>query len=428
VSSLSCVRLGLLIVLVGAMVACAGGTPKNVILQPAITATISPTSATLPAGGTTAFSATVQNAADTNVTWYVNQVQGGSSATGTITSTGLYTAPSVQSQTAFTVTAVADADTSIAASASVAVTPVVAVTINPHNTSVETNHTQQFSATVVNTTNTVVTWQVNGVPGGNSTVGTIDGSGLYTAPGSIPTQPQIIVTAISVADPTKSDSATVTISLTPVLTVDPPQAMVVVGNQQPFTASINGLSNSAVTWSVSGTGCTAAQCGAVNSSGLYTAPASVPNPAAVTVTATSQVDNTVTGTATVTVIAQLGVSVSPTGTLSSPLHVALGGTQIFNAQLVGDTQNLGVQWVLACFIDHETGSFRDCAGSPNDDGEHDISTLTSISLTSATFQAAVGGGTFCDESTLNCILTLTATTNATENGNPATAVVYISVP
>src|SRR3984957_15091359 len=396
------------------MVACAGGTPKNVILQPAITATISPTSATLSAGGATAFSATVQNAADTNVTWYVNQVQGGSSATGTITSTGLYTAPSVQSQTAFTVTAVADADTSIAASASVAVTPVVAVTINPHNTSVETNHTQQFSATVVNTTNTVVTWQVNGVPGGNSTVGTIDGSGLYTAPGSIPTQPQIIVTAISVADPTKSDSATVTISLTPVLTVDPPQAMVVVGNQQPFTASINGLSNSAVNWSVSGTGCTAAQCGAVKSSGLYTAPASVPNPAAVTVTATSQVDNTVTGTATVTVIAQLGVSISPTGTPSSPLHVALGGTQIFNAQLVGDTQNLGVQWVLACFTDQEIGSSQDCAGSPNDDGEHDISKLTST-LTSATFQAAVGDGGFCDESILNCILTLTATTNPTEN-------------
>ncbi len=426
-SSLSCVRLGLLIVLVGAMAACAGGTPKNVILQPAITATISPTSATLPAGGTTAFSAAVQNAADTNVTWYVNQVNGGSSATGTITSTGLYAAPSVQSQTAFTVTAVADADTSIAASASVAVTPVVAVTINPHNTSVETNHTQQFSATVVNTTNTVVTWQVNGVPGGNSTVGTINGSGLYTAPGSIPTQPQIIVTVISVADPTKSDSATVTISLTPVLTVDPPQAMVVVGNQQPFTASINGLSNSAVNWSVSGTGCTAAQCGAVNSSGLYTAPASVPNPAAVTVTATSQVDNTVTGTATVTVIAQLGVSISPTGTRLSPLHVALGGTQIFNAQLVGDTQNLGVQWVLVCVSDQES-IFPDCAGSAqHDDGEHDISTLTST-LTSATFQAAVGDGGFCDESILNCVLTLTATTNATENGNPATAVVYISVP
>jgi hypothetical protein len=234
------------------------------------------------------------------------------------------------------------------------------------------------------------------------------------------------VTAISVADPTKSDSATVTISLTPVLTVDPPQAMVVVGNQQPFTASISGLSNSAVNWSVSGTGCTGAQCGAVNSSGLYTAPASVPNPAAVTVTATSQVDNTVTGTATVTVIAHLGVSISPTGTQPSPLHVALGGTQIFNAQLVGDTQNLGVQWVLACFTDQES-PVRDCAGSPQDDGEHDISTLTST-LTSATFQAAVGDGGFCDESILNCILTLTATTNATENGNPATAVVYISVP
>ena len=57
-----------------------------------------------------------------------------------------------------------------------------------------------------------------------------------------------------------------------------------------FTASVSGTSNTAVNWSVSGSGCSGAACGTVSSSGLYTAPASVPNPATVTVTATSAAD------------------------------------------------------------------------------------------------------------------------------------------
>ena len=149
-------RVGLVLSLITFWVGCSGNTPKNLIGQPAVSATISPTSATLAAGATQSFSATVTNAADTNVTWYVNQVNGGSSTTGVITSTGVYTAPSVQSQSTFTITAVADADTSISASASVTVTPLVSVTLNTHNVAVETNHTLQFSATVVNTTNTAV--------------------------------------------------------------------------------------------------------------------------------------------------------------------------------------------------------------------------------------------------------------------------------
>jgi hypothetical protein len=425
-------RFVVITVFIAVMVACSGSTPKNVILQPAISVAISPTSSTLPAGGTQPFSATVQNATDTNVTWYVNQVNGGSSATGIITSTGLYTAPSVQSQTTFTVTTVADADTSISASASVTVTPVVNVTLNPHNAAVETSHTLQFSATVVNATTTAVTWQVNGVLGGSSTVGTIDASGLYTAPSTVPIPAKVTVTAISKADPTKSDSASVTISLTPVLTVNPPQATVVVGNQMPFTATISGLSNQSVNWSLSSTGCSGAQCGTIDSGGLYTAPPSVPpslpSPGIVTVTATSQVDNSVAGSATVTVITHLGVSISPPGTQLSPEHVALGGTQRFDASVVGDPSSLGVTWDLVCVSDAEPTQPLDCAfGKGSSDAETDISKVSILSPTSAAFQAAAGSGGFCDEGA-TCILTLTATTNATENGTPATAVVYISVP
>src|ERR1700676_2746367 len=204
--------------LIATMVACSGSAPRTLV-QPEITASISPTTVPLGSGGTQTFTATVQNASDTSVTWYVNQINGGSSATGTITSTGAYTAPVVSSPTVFTVTAVADANTSITASASVTVTPLVSVTLNVHSASVKTGQTQQFMATVTNTTNTAVMWEVNGIVGGNSTVGTITTGGLYTAPSSVPAQNPVMVTAISVADPTKSDSASVTITLTVVINV-----------------------------------------------------------------------------------------------------------------------------------------------------------------------------------------------------------------
>jgi hypothetical protein len=412
------------ILFINVMVACSGNAPKSTITQPSITVSISPTSATLAALGTQAFAATVQNTADTNVTWYVNQVNGGSSTTGTITSTGLYTAPSVASATTFTVTAVADANTSISASSSVTVTPIVSVTVNPHSAAVETAHTFQFSATVVNATNTAVTWQVNGVAGGNSTAGTIDATGLYTAPGTLPSPATVTVTAISVADPTKSDSASVTISLTPVLSVNPTQATVVVTNQQQFTATISGLADQSVTWGVSGTGCSGASCGTIDANGLYTAPASVPNPAAVTVTATSQADNTVIGTAIVTVIAQLGITISPPG----PITIPTGGTQMFTATVVGDPLNLGVTWTLTCVSDEETPP--DCAGSSGDDGDPDVSTITNISDFSVTFNAAPGplGGGLCDENIADCVLTLTAMTKATGGSGAQQATVTITVP
>src|SRR5436305_1348966 len=92
-------------------------------------------------------------------------------------------------------------------------TPIsVSVTISPILATVAARGTQQFTATVQNTSNTAVTWQVNGVTGGNATVGTISSSGLYTAPASPAT---VTVTAVSQADTTKSASAQVTI--TPVI-------------------------------------------------------------------------------------------------------------------------------------------------------------------------------------------------------------------
>src|SRR2546426_11355271 len=84
--------------------------------------------------------------------------------------------------------------------------------------------------------------------------------------------------------------------------VSPLQASVPTNGQQPFRATVSGTTHPAVNWSVSGSGCTGSACGTISVSGLYTAPASVPSPPGVTVTAVSQADTTKSTTATVTIL------------------------------------------------------------------------------------------------------------------------------
>ena len=90
--------------------------------------------------------------------------------------------------------------------------PPVAITIAPSSASVTVGKQQQFTTTVTGTSNTAVTWQVNGVAGGNTTTGTVSSTGLYTAPSSVPSG-QVTVTAVSQADASKTASAAVTVTL-----------------------------------------------------------------------------------------------------------------------------------------------------------------------------------------------------------------------
>src|SRR4029079_10685428 len=92
-----------------------------------------------------------------------------------------------------------------------AATP-VSVSMTPTSASVRVKQTRQFTATVLNTTNKTVTWKVNGIAGGNGTVGTIGTSGLYKAPNSVPNPATVTVTATSAADTSKMASAVVTIT------------------------------------------------------------------------------------------------------------------------------------------------------------------------------------------------------------------------
>jgi hypothetical protein len=105
-----------------------------------------------------------------------------------------------------------DGEVSNTVTVNVATAPAVTITIAPATASVRIRQTRQFTATVSNTSNKAVTWKVNGVTGGNSTVGTINTSGLYRAPNTVPNPATVVVSATSAADPTKSATASVTVT------------------------------------------------------------------------------------------------------------------------------------------------------------------------------------------------------------------------
>lgn len=167
----------------------------------------------LETGRTEQFMATV-NSPDTGIIWQVNGVTGGNSTVGTISTSGLYTAPAqVPDPATVTISALAHVDQTAYATKEVTITvpnPVI-VEISPRDQTIGTGATLQFTANVLHTTDTAVKWQVNGVDGGNATVGTISSTGLYTAPDTVPTPAKVTVTAISHANSTASDSTFVTI-------------------------------------------------------------------------------------------------------------------------------------------------------------------------------------------------------------------------
>ncbi len=177
----------------------------------------------------------------------------------------------------------------------------VTVAVSPTSASIEVGSTQTFTPTVANTLNTVVTWQVNGVTGGNTTVGTITAGGVYTAPTAVPSPATVTVIAVSAADTTKSASAQVTVTPMITVSVGPANPSVAVSGSQMFMATVANTSNMAVTWQVNSVAGGNSTVGTISSTGMYTAPSSVPSPATVTITAISAADTARSGTAQVTV-------------------------------------------------------------------------------------------------------------------------------
>jgi hypothetical protein len=315
---------------------------------PTVTVTIQPTSASLFLGQTQAFQATVAGDANTNVTWQVNGVVGGSTATGTISSVGLFTAPPILPPSAsVTVTAVSQVNPKDSTSVTVTLQDNIVVSVLPPSATLSTSAAQVFTATVTGTgsPSTAVTWSVNGIAGGNSTLGTIVANGsataVYTAPAAPPSPATVTVTATSVADISKSGNASVTVLCSGTNSISPSSANVALGSAQNFTASFCPAPTTPIVWDVNGIRGGNATLGTIVSTSAnvaqYTAPINLPPNNPVTVDA---VAGAATVSAAVTIVSAVTVAVAPSAT-----SVAITQRTTLTPT-VTNTPNTAVSWTV----------------------------------------------------------------------------------
>ena len=195
---------------------------------PTVSVALSPRSPSVTTGGTITFTATVSNATDTRVTW---SVQG--TSCGSITTAGVYTAPTAAKSCAVVATSVQDPTRSDTTTVTVnAPAPAVTISVTPSPGAADACKTLQLTATVANAANTAATWSVQEGAAG----GTVSTSGLYTAPATGGTYH---VVATSVADTTKSAIAAITVTERVLsVTVAPTTATVTPGGTAQFTATV----------------------------------------------------------------------------------------------------------------------------------------------------------------------------------------------
>jgi len=242
-------------------------------------------------------------------------------------------------------------------SSSSASPPPVKVTVTPNSVTVLRDTTQTFTAKVTGMNNAAFTWGVQ-----ESSGGTIDSTGLYTPPQN--GAGTFHITATSQATSASIGVATVIVP-TPQVTVDPVAVTLRPSGTQMFAATVSGLTNRAVNFSIQeGAG------GLINSAGLYTAP---------TADGLYHVVTTSTEEPTVTVSATVTVTSSPTGfTPTGSLKVARG---LHTATLLPDNRvlvaygsnnskySIGTGYVGLSSIevyDSGTGSFTEIVGDSGD--------------------------------------------------------------
>lgn len=190
-----------------------GGTADVLALfyeRGAVSVALTPNTAIIAPSATQQFTATVTGSDNTAVSWNVDGIAGGSSAVGTIDANGLYTAPAAGGQHAVTATSQASATSSSSAIITVSGSQGVTLAITPSYASLSPWDQTKFAATVSGSSSQGVNWFVNGMAGGNTTVGTIAADGTFTAYGS----GTFRITAVWQGDPSVSGSASVSVGST----------------------------------------------------------------------------------------------------------------------------------------------------------------------------------------------------------------------
>jgi hypothetical protein len=208
----------------------------------------------------------------------------------------------------------------------------VNVTVDPPSANLPTGTSLQFTAVVTGDSDTAVRWSVKEGASG----GAVTATGVYTAPSSPGT---FHVVATSHADPTKSATAPVTVSVSDGQTVqivaDATSATVPATQTQQFTAQVTGNADTAVLWSVE----EGDVGGGVDPTGLYGAPGKA---GTFHVIARSHADSSKEAVIAVTVTAQpapnISVDINPPTAAVVP-----GGTTQFFAQALYASSN-AVTW------------------------------------------------------------------------------------
>jgi hypothetical protein len=294
---------------------------------------ISPGFRTLETSGSQRFTATVHNdAQNKGVNWSLSGISCGAVTCGTLSAATsasgaaiTYIAPSaLPPSTEINLTATSAADSSKSAATTIIVTSSgLSVTVSPDASSVELGQKLTLTATVANNEGTRgIIWRLSGVGCGGLSCGRL--SAIFSRPGSpitytappnlpLPTDGNVTVRATSVADFTKSNEATITITPAPgaiVATALPASADLPAGASQNFTAIVQNDSQSkGVTWELLGAGCSEHVCGSLSSSSsasgaavIYTAPVLKPDPPAITLRGTSVTDSTKSVAITITIM------------------------------------------------------------------------------------------------------------------------------
>ena len=283
-------------------------------LHGAVLVTLSTSSNSLTAGGSATLTALVTGAGTNNgVTWSLSgpgSLGAGNAPSGSGQSLNNYLAPSpISTRQTVTITATSISDTTKSASVQIQINP-ASITVSPATVTLAANGAQQFSATGGSGN---YAWSIS------PQSGSIDQTGLYTAPGAITSVGTVTVTATSVEDSTTFGTAkiTLTANATVSVSISPTSASLAPGQGQLFSATVNNAANSAVIWSIS------PQTGSIDQTGFYTAPATITVSTKITVTATAAADSSKSASATVTVapVTDVGTG-APTATMQQQFLTA----------------------------------------------------------------------------------------------------------
>jgi hypothetical protein len=210
------------LIAVPAILSSCGSSPSTVA-TPTITASCVPTQGTgsdVTVLGTAQCTATVVNESSTLVNWSVSVTGGGTGSAGSITSAGLYTAPSSPPTNTVTITATSQVQSTLTGTTTLTIVAATAIDIvmcldsNLASAStVSSGNKLSCTATTSANVSVPVFWSVANANNSADTlnIGSISGAGAYLAPLVPPPGQTVTITATSQALATETKSVTVTV-------------------------------------------------------------------------------------------------------------------------------------------------------------------------------------------------------------------------